>query len=147
MKVMVLYFFLAMGSAFAEETSPSTAMPTIVPCRGYYVKGYGIEAGNQKMHEGLDIEAKVGTEVRATADGTVSRISGTKDSRTIEIRHGIDLSTFYDGLAKTRLKTGQMVKQGAVIGALGRSGRLHYEVRVRGVPVDPLAYIIEKSEP
>ncbi|TET93646.1 MAG: M23 family metallopeptidase, partial [Desulfobacteraceae bacterium] len=67
--------------------------------------------------------------------------------KMISINHGYNLKTRYGHLNKFRIKKGQYVKRGQIIGEVGKSGRctgphLHYEVLLNGVPVNPLRYIL-----
>ncbi len=104
--------------------------------------------GNRSMHYGLDISARRGEPIVATADGTVS-FSGRKGSygHTVEIDHGGGIVTRYSHATKLFVKRGQKVVRGQVIAAVGSSGRataahLHYEVRVNNRCVNPLKYIL-----
>ena len=101
------------------------------------------------MHEGLDVANHPGTDIHATADGTVI-FSDVKSGygQTLIIDHGYGLQTWYAHNKKLVVAKGQKVKRGDVISKLGNSGRstgphVHYEVRVNGTPVDPLSYILE----
>ncbi|KZD12394.1 hypothetical protein AUP43_16485 [Oceanibaculum pacificum] len=103
--------------------------------------------GSVRLHTGVDYEAPVGTPVSSTADGRISfigRLGGY--GRVVDIDHGngvttryAHLSSFADGMSKQA-----RVRADQVIGAVGVSGtatgpNLHYEVRVDGHPIDPLA--------
>lgn len=108
-----------------------------------------------KSHRGIDYAAPTGTAVLSTADGVVTRV--TQDSsygKFVEVKHGDQYSTLYAHLsAFTKgLKVGQAVKQGDVLGAVGQTGRatgphLHYEFKVAGKQVDPLALKLPSSKP
>jgi murein DD-endopeptidase MepM/ murein hydrolase activator NlpD len=102
----------------------------------------------RRMHEGLDIAAPRGTPVRAARSGHViyatSRISGY--GKMVIIRHVDTYSTVYAHLSKIRVKKGQFVSRGEVLGLVGKTGHatgnhLHFEVRNQRVPVDPLLYL------
>lgn len=102
----------------------------------------------RKMHEGLDIAAPKGTPVRAARSGHViyatNRISGY--GKMVIIRHVDSYSTVYAHLSKIKVKKGQFVSRGEVLGLVGRTGHatgnhLHFEVRAQRVPVDPLLYL------
>ncbi|HVG45632.1 MAG TPA: M23 family metallopeptidase [Longimicrobium sp.] len=96
-------------------------------------------------HLGVDLAAAYGTPVRAAADGSVSW-AGPKGGygNLVEITHPNGYATRYGHLSSVaQLRPGSLVRQGDVIGWVGATGlatgpHLHYEVRRKGVPVDPL---------
>ncbi len=101
-----------------------------------------------RAHKGVDYGAPTGTPVVATADGRVSTLGRQGGyGRTVVLRHGGAFSTLYAHLSRFRdgLRKGDTVRQGDVIGYVGRSGlatgpHLHYEFREHGVHRDPLTY-------
>ena len=100
-----------------------------------------------RHHNGVDIAAKKGAPVLATADGMVL-FSGRAGSygRAIKISHGNGIETCYAHLRKCIAKKGKAVMQGDRIGKVGRSGKadgyhLHYEVRIYGTPTDPAPFL------
>jgi len=102
-----------------------------------------------QMHEGLDIAARPGIQVKASADGVVI-YSGWKSDfgKLVTIDHGYGYRTRYGHLSKIYVKNGQRVKRGDTLGAVGSTGRstgphLHYEVKVRGLPVNPKTYLLD----
>ncbi len=104
--------------------------------------------GRREFHHGLDIAASIDTPVIASADGTVI-FSGTKGAlgKAIVIDHGHGIVTRYGHMHKCLKKKGDIVKREDVIGAVGNTGQstgphLHYEVRLKNVPVDPEKYIL-----
>lgn len=126
--------------------------PSIPPIgKGYTGSGYGLRRHPYtnviEQHRGLDITAKSGTPVRATADG---RIIATRFDRNlgiyIKIDHGNGFQTLYGHLREIGdIDQGQWVKRGAIIGYSGNSGRstaphLHYEVRHYNQPQNPINY-------
>lgn len=130
-----------------------TALPTRKPTIGYFTSGFGIRrapfGGKVKMHEGLDIANHPGTPIKATADGVVT-FANTKAGygQTVIVDHGYGLQTWYAHTRKILVRGGQKVHRGDTIALLGSTGRstgphCHYEVRVNGIPVDPLSYILE----
>jgi murein DD-endopeptidase MepM/ murein hydrolase activator NlpD len=100
------------------------------------------------MHEGLDIANRIGTPVIAPADGIVSNTG--RDSfygSVVIISHGFGMITRFFHLSKILVRAGQRVKRGDKIAEVGMTGmstgpHLHYEVRVNGIPVNPLRYIV-----
>jgi murein DD-endopeptidase MepM/ murein hydrolase activator NlpD len=99
-----------------------------------------------QAHEGVDLAAPIGTPVHASAEGTVT-FAGWEIGygRVIKIKNFGDYSTTFAHLSRfaKSLRAGQQVKQGQVIGYVGKTGwatgpHLHYEVHVDNVPQDPL---------
>jgi murein DD-endopeptidase MepM/ murein hydrolase activator NlpD len=126
--------------------------PSIWPVRGTLTSGFGWRrsplSGAGRMHQGLDISNRIGTPVRAPARGTVtfSAVDGAY-GLCIIIDHGNGIATRYGHLSKSSVKQGDYVQRGDVIGFVGNTGlstgpHLHYEVHVRGVPVNPMRYIL-----
>lgn len=137
----------------ADQKSFLSALPTRRPAIGYFTSGFGIRVspfgGRSKMHEGLDIANRPGTQIKAPADGVVI-FANTKSGygQTVILDHGYGLETWYGHTKKILVTKGQKVKRGDTVALLGNSGRstgphVHYEVRVHGTPVDPLSYILE----
>lgn len=100
-----------------------------------------------KFHEGLDFTAPKGTDVFATADGTVVQADNSQSGfgNCIVIDHGYGYKTRYAHLSAYKVKAGQKVKRGALIGEVGNTGlstspHLHYEVEKNGIKVDPISY-------
>ena len=100
-----------------------------------------------RNHDGIDFGAAMGTPIRAAAAGTVvsASVRGGYGNATI-IDHGRGLATLYAHQSEYAVIPGQVVAAGQVIGRVGSTGlstgpHLHFEVRVRGVPVDPLLYL------
>ena len=104
-------------------------------------------SGEGAFHAGVDISAPSGTEVESPADGIVvlaERESGYGNE--IRVDHGAGITTRYGHLSKIYVVLGQQVERGQIIGTVGATGRttgphLHYEVRVRQTPVNPLKYL------
>jgi len=101
-----------------------------------------------EYHTGIDIEAHYGAPVYATAEGIVVYAGWYSDyGRAIIIKHPSGYKTLYGHLSKIKVKYGQKVKAGEIIGYVGSTGRstgphLHYEVRLGSKYVDPLKFIV-----
>lgn len=127
--------------------------PSLWPTRGWVASGFGQRlspfTGRWEQHEGVDIASYHGTPVRAPADGRVIEVSSRPGyGNLIVIDHGHDIVTRYGHNRAIGVKVGQKVRRGDVIGEVGNTGRstgphLHYEVLVRGIPVNPMAYILD----
>lgn len=111
--------------------------------------GFGARAhpvlGFTRQHQGIDFAAPQGTPVLAAADGEVAQLGWLGGyGRVVELRHAGDRSTRYGHLASFApgLKPGDRVRQGEVIGRVGRTGlatgpHLHYELLEAGRAMDP----------
>ncbi|MFQ5802077.1 MAG: M23 family metallopeptidase [Candidatus Methylomirabilales bacterium] len=136
-----------------EQKDRLAATPSIWPTRGYVSSRFGPRkspfTGRRQRHTGIDIAASRGTPIVATADGVVTfsgRLAGY--GRAIVITHGFGLKSFYGHNKKNKVKKGDRVKRGQVIGLVGSTGystgsHVHYEVLVKDNPVNPLNYIID----
>lgn len=100
-------------------------------------------------HGGMDIAAKMGTAVRASASGTVvAAFNYTNGAygRYVIIDHGGGVQTLYAHNSQVYVQVGEWVEQGQLIAAVGATGNAygnhcHFEVRVNGVRKDPAGYI------
>jgi murein DD-endopeptidase MepM/ murein hydrolase activator NlpD len=117
----------------------------IWPVLGPVTSPFGWRWG--RMHEGIDIGAASGTPIRAAAAGTVIYAGwlGGYGNLTV-IDHGGGVATAYGHQSSLAAGNGAFVAQGQVIGYVGSTGHstgphLHFEVRVNGVPQDPLGYL------
>lgn len=115
----------------------------IWPLRGDVSQGFG-----ENGHTGIDIMADMGVPIVAAADGVVIAVDGSDIGygNRIEIDHGGGISSLYAHLSVMSVAMGQRVAQGQLIGLVGETGwatgpHLHFEVRMTGVPVNPLAYL------
>ena len=135
-----------------DQKSLLACTPSIAPTNGWYSSGFGYRispfTNHREFHKGLDIATRIGTPITAPADGLVVFASREGNyGKMIAINHGYNMLTRYGHLNKFRVKKGDRVKRGQIIGEVGKSGRstgphLHYEVLLKGVPVNPLRYIL-----
>ena len=109
--------------------------------------------GQIRAHNGIDISAPVGTPVRATADGVVTKAmyySGY--GRYVRISHyGGQIETAYAHLSRIVVRCGQRVKKGQIIAYSGNTGQttaahVHYEVHMRGKPINPLGFVPQEPQ-
>ncbi|MEM7618090.1 MAG: peptidoglycan DD-metalloendopeptidase family protein [Pseudomonadota bacterium] len=127
------------------------------PIKGARVSsGYGMRRhpilGYNKMHKGVDFAAPTGTPIYAAGDGVIEKsgwVSGY--GKYIRVRHNSKLKTAYAHMSKIKVKNGQRVKQGDVIGLVGSTGRstgphLHYEVISNGKQVNPRSLKLPTGE-
>ncbi|WGR96600.1 peptidoglycan DD-metalloendopeptidase family protein [Bradyrhizobium sp. ISRA443] len=116
-----------------------------------FTSGFGVRTdpflGRPAMHTGLDFRASQGDPVRVTANGKVVSAGWAGGyGRMVEVDHGNGLSTRYGHLSEIKVKVGEYVKIGQVIGEVGSTGRstgphLHYETRIDGEAVDPQRFL------
>jgi murein DD-endopeptidase MepM/ murein hydrolase activator NlpD len=100
-----------------------------------------------RFHEGIDLRAAVGTRVYASKTGRVI-FAGQKGGygKIVGIEHKGNFTTWYGHLSRIRVKVGQTVSQGKVIGLSGNTGistgpHLHFEIRYKGRSEKPTKYI------
>ncbi|MDA3902620.1 MAG: M23 family metallopeptidase [Desulfuromusa sp.] len=130
-----------------DQVSLSRATPQGWPTKGWLTSYFGMRkspfTGRRVMHEGLDIAARVGTPVVATADGIVARVKHSSDyGKMVIVDHGYGYRTIFAHNSTTLVTAGQRVKRGDIVAKVGNTGKstgshLHYELRLNGVPIDP----------
>lgn len=103
----------------------------------------------RRPHSGLDFAVPEGTPIKAPADAVVI---GTGDfffnGQAVFLEHGRGLITIYGHMSRIDVEQGQKLKQGDVLGAVGKTGRatgahLHWTVMLNGAVVDPELFISE----
>jgi len=124
-----------------------------LPCRlivrsDVYGEGdFGAKRSGQRLHNGIDFAAKVGTPVLAAKSGIVE-YAGHKigNGNYVVLSHGRGYKTYYCHLLSLNVKTGEGVRQGEVIGYVGKTGNanykgmdahLHFEMRQNGSAINP----------
>ena len=127
-------------------------IPLKPPMEHYYISShYGKRkhpvTGKYRMHHGIDLAGTWQEDVSVSADGTVI-FAGYHGSfgKVIRISHSYGINTTYGHLAKIKVKKGDIVSEGQVIGKMGRTGRvkgahLHYEISVNGKSQNPINFI------
>lgn len=127
-------------------------IPQVLPASLEFISsGFGYRAdpfnGEGAFHAGLDFRGPIGAPIYAAAQGTVT-FAGVKQGygNCIEVSHGNGLVTRYAHMSAFRASVGQKVAAGAVIGAIGSTGRstgphLHFEVRINDRPVNPRPFL------
>lgn len=139
--------FLLDRESFLKST------PTLLPTAGWVTSYFGQRfnpvSRKLKMHEGIDVGAPYGNAIIAPADGIVN-YAGLKMGfgKFVQIDHGYGVETLFAHSQSIHVKSGQKVKRGDLIAKVGSTGfstgpHLHYEIRVNGIAVDPLYFILE----
>jgi murein DD-endopeptidase MepM/ murein hydrolase activator NlpD len=128
------------------------ALPSRWPVRGPVNSEFGRRMSpwlddSVEVHSGLDIGAPRGTPVIAPAPGIVIFAGGQAEyGVTLVIDHGNDIKTLYGHLSRVGVALDQKVERGQVVAHTGNTGRssgphLHYEIQVKGQPVNPRSYL------
>lgn len=150
-RVLLLSILVMAVATWTPPAALAKSYTFIAPTWGYLSSQPGWRmhplAGRWQIHWGIDIASPAGTPVLASAAGIV-RYAGPHGGYglTVVVDHGRGWVTLYGHLACATVRPNQIVQQAAVIGAVGSTGastgpHLHFEIRYRGVPVNPLAYL------
>lgn len=120
-----------------------------IPVSGKVARGYGYQRSpidnSQVFHSGIDILTEPGTPVRATLAGVVVRVDQDPFlGRVVELDHGRGLTSLYGNLGEVLVDPGQVLEQGDILGKAGGKApshvkTVHFEVREKGEPIDPLS--------
>ena len=143
------------GTMLNAQSARLAEIPSIWPIKGgqghismYFGQNINPFSGQYYIHTGIDISTyRSGDPVVTTADGQVVTIDYTEDfGNYIIIQHKHGYYTRYAHLLSARVRQGQMVQQGDVIGYIGNTGlstgpHLHYEIHIGSDVVDPYKYI------
>ncbi len=145
------------GTAYSSPVPQrAVSVPSRMPLEGASLtSGFGMRThpvlGGRRQHAGIDLAAPTGTPVYATADGVIGRADWYSSyGLYISINHGASMETRYAHLSRLAVAAGDNVKKGDLIGYVGSTGRstgphLHYEVRVEGLAVNPIPYMVESE--
>jgi murein DD-endopeptidase MepM/ murein hydrolase activator NlpD len=130
--------------------------PSIRPCAGYMSRGFGMKpdpfTGWMHFHQGIDFAAPLGTPVYAPADGMVVFTGwGGALGKVVKINHDHNYLTVFGHLNSIKVRNGQEVRRGQLVGGIGSTGystgpHLHYEVHYRGHPTDPSRFIYSSRD-
>lgn len=139
-----------------------TATPAIQPVSNKDLNrmasgfGYRIDPvyKTTKFHAGLDFAAPQGTPIYATAGGRVKTAGnlGNGYGNHVVIAHGYGYETLYGHMFKVKVRNGQTIQRGEIIGYVGSTGKstgphLHYEVHKNGKPLDPVYFFYNDLTP
>jgi murein DD-endopeptidase MepM/ murein hydrolase activator NlpD len=124
-------------------------LPTRYPldAKGFVTRGVGSGQEYGATHPGLDIAVAEGTEVRAAGGGLVVEVSETPEyGKMVRLAHPQGYETRYGHLSQIRVRQGDRISLGTVLGLSGNTGNstaphLHFEVRKNNAAVDPMTLI------
>ncbi len=147
---------VASPHALVSQNLPLPSVPLMVPIAGRVTSHYGVRtspfSGGRRMHEGMDIDCARGAPIQSSAVGIVNAVGRHSTyGLVVDIAHGGDIVTRYAHLSAAAVRVGMRVGRGTTIGRCGSSGRstgshLHFEVQVRGRPVDPRNYLFHGKD-
>jgi murein DD-endopeptidase MepM/ murein hydrolase activator NlpD len=116
------------------------------PAEGPVTSRFGVPRGSH-LHKGIDIDTEKGQAIRAARSGRVV-FSGRRGDYglLVILEHDEGFSSWYAHNSRVLVESGQRVREGEVIAKSGRTGRasgthLHFEIRHRGKPLDPLTFL------
>lgn len=154
--------FKELAKLAKDQENRLSSLPAIQPVNNKDLtrtaSGYGWRTdpiyGTKKMHWGIDFTADRGTDVYATGDGVIELVKTNSwgYGKEIVINHGYGYKTRYAHLSEFKVKVGEKVKRGDLIGLVGNTGKstgshLHYEVEKNGQKVNPLNYFHSDLSP
>lgn len=128
------------------------SFPIASPLQNYYVSsrfGRRVDPIRRTIavHSGLDMVGKYGSAVHSSAPGKVI-FAGRKGAYGyyVELRHASGITTRYGHLKEIKVRSGEQIRRGQIIGLQGNTGRstgshLHYEVRLNGKAIDPYNFL------
>jgi len=143
--------FLVLKAMLEKKKSLLADMPDMPPVRGIITSYFGAGRSNG-VHNGLDIAAPMGTPIVAPADAVVVKAGPSPlYGNVVFLDHGEGVTSRYAHLSDVNCLVGDRVVRGDVIGFMGATGwatgsHLHYEIRINGVPVDPINYLNDKLQ-
>ena len=127
------------------------AIPNRWPILGIHGSPFGWRKNpvtkQRLFHKGIDISAKHGTPIFSTAPGTILRSGWMQGyGLAVDIQHGFGILTRYAHCSRTKVKKGDIVERGDLIGWVGETGRatgphVHFEIRIDNEPVDPTEFL------
>ena len=145
--------FKEAADSLAYHSARLAATPSIMPTQGWLSSAFSSMRAHPilhiaRPHEGIDVTAPMGSPIEAPAAGIVTDARWESGyGNTVTIDHGFGIETRFAHASKLLVRTGQRVSRGQRIALVGNSGlatgpHLHYEVHVKGRPVDPLKYVL-----
>src|SRR5687768_17432452 len=145
--------FREAADSLAFHSARLAATPSIMPTQGWLSSAFSSMRAHPilhtaRPHEGIDVSAPMGSPIEAPAAGVVTDARWEAGyGNKIVIDHGFGIVTKFAHASKLLVHAGQRVSRGQRIALVGNSGlatgpHLHYEVHVKGRPVNPLKYVL-----
>lgn len=125
----------------------------ILPVQGRFSTAFGLrryynDDKEPAFHKGIDIEASLGTPIKATQNGYVkfAKRNLMLHGDTVVLEHGMGICSIYLHMNSINVKVGDFVKQGDIIGTVGAKGaatsaHLHWAVYSQSEPIDPMLLV------
>jgi biotin carboxyl carrier protein len=138
--------------SIAAKRARFSATPSIWPASGFLSSTFSMHRRHPIFHDvrphyGIDISARRGSPIVATAAGKVVQAGWENGhGNFVEIDHGHGIRTTYSHASRVVVRRGQQVNRGDTVALVGSTGfsvapHVHYEVHENGNPIDPLRYI------
>jgi murein DD-endopeptidase MepM/ murein hydrolase activator NlpD len=149
--------FRAVNDTLTRNFERLANTPSIMPTVGWLSSHFSESRFHpvlheNRPHEGIDVTAPMGAPIVAPASGVVKSVSRNEPGygNTLEIDHGNGIVTRFAHCSRIAVRAGQRVTRGQVIATVGNTGlstgpHLHYEVHVKGKPVDPLTFVLPEK--
>ena len=148
--------FVSVAEKVKEDNRIRLHLPTIQPVAGRTTSRSGMRSdpmtGFRRMHSGVDIAARHGNDVQATAAGVVVYTGlGKNYGKFVDIDHQNGYTTRYGHLSRITIQKNTQINRGDIIGLVGKTGRttgyhLHYEIRRNNRVIDPLLYFYPEKQ-
>lgn len=142
--------FFDLNGRSLKKTFLRSPLPFLRVTSGFTLRRFHPILGKERPHLGVDFGAPIGTPVMSAANGKVVEAGWENGyGNVVKICHG-QLTTLYAHLSQIKVKKGQSVKQGQVIGLVGSTGlstgpHLHYGMYKNGVAIDPMSVKMDTS--
>ena len=155
--IVLLLGIWACSSLYVVNNRFTSPLQTTLLIRNdAYGDGYfGAKRSGNRLHNGVDFLAEIGTAVLAAKSGIVEAARHKKgNGQYIVVRHGRCYKTYYCHLSKINVTKGQRIKGGQIIGYVGKTGNanprgmkphLHFELHKDGIPQDPMVYFVSND--
>lgn len=138
---------------FNQPENPIPDEDINIPVSGQITSGFGIRTHpilkDKRMHNGIDISAKEGADIRVILNGDVKNVmEDTELGKFVIVSHKNGIETIYGHCSEILVEEGDKVIKDQVIAKVGDTGladgsHLHFEVWLNGQPIDPLSSVFK----